>query len=289
MENKMRNVVLLGAVLLLGFSAEAAKLTGTLKKVADTGVITIGYNTDSSPFSFQDDSGAPIGYSVDLCRRIATATKEKLGLDKIEVKFVEITLEDRFDAVESGKIDIECSSSTITLSRLEKVDFTLMTFVTGGALVSKENAAIRTTGDLSGKTVAVARGTTTEIALNVFLKENLIDATVIVVDTDSEGMRQLDAGKVEAFAADQVVLIGQIVNTSDPESYVLSEDIFSFEPYGLSLRRNDADFRLIANRSLAQIYRTGQFKTLFNKWFGRVGLRPSPVLAAMYQLEALPE
>ncbi len=285
----MRNVVLLGAVLLLGFSAEAAKLTGTLKKVADTGVITIGYNTDSAPFSFQDDSGAPIGYSVDLCRRIATATKEKLGLDKIEVKFVEISLEDRFDAVESGKIDIECSSSTITLSRLEKVDFTLMTFVTGGALVSKENAAIRTTGDLSGKTVAVARGTTTEIALNVFLKENLIDASVIVVDTDSEGMRQLDAGKVEAFAADQVVLIGQIVNTSDPESYVLSEDIFSFEPYGLSLRRNDADFRLIANRSLAQIYRTGQFKTLFNKWFGRVGLRPSPVLAAMYQLEALPE
>ncbi len=285
----MRNVVLLGAVLLLGFSAEAAKLTGTLKKVADTGVITIGYNTDSAPFSYQDDSGAPIGYSVDLCRRIATATKEKLGLDKIEVKFVEITLEDRFDAVESGKIDIECSSSTITLSRLEKVDFTLMTFVTGGALVSKENAAIRTTGDLSGKTVAVARGTTTEIALNVYLKENLIDASVIVVDTDSEGMRQLDAGKVEAFAADQVVLIGQIVNTSDPESYVLSEDIFSFEPYGLSLRRNDADFRLIANRSLAQIYRTGQFKTLFNKWFGRVGLRPSPVLAAMYQLEALPE
>ena len=285
----MRNVVLLGAVLLLGFSAEAAKLTGTLKKVADTGVITIGYNTDSAPFSFQDDSGAPIGYSVDLCRRIATATKEKLGLDKIEVKFVEITLEDRFDAVESGKIDIECSSSTITLSRLEKVDFTLMTFVTGGALVSKENAAIRTTGDLSGKTVAVARGTTTEIALKFYLKENLIDASVIVVDTDSEGMRQLDAGKVEAFAADQVVLIGQIVNTSDPESYVLSEDIFSFEPYGLSLRRNDADFRLIANRSLAQIYRNGQFKTLFNKWFGRVGLRPSPVLAAMYQLEALPE
>ena len=285
----MRNVALLAAVLLFGFNAEAAKLTGTLKKIADTGVITIGYNTDSAPFSFQDDSGAPIGYSVDLCRRIATATKEKLGLDKIEVKFVEVTLEDRFDAVESGKIDIECSSSTITLSRLEKIDFTLMTFVTGGALVSKENAAVMTTGDLDGKTVAVARGTTTEIALNAYLKENLIDASVIVVDTDSEGMRQLDAGKIQAFAADQVVLIGQIVNTSDPESYVLSEDIFSFEPYGLGLRRNDADFRLIANRSLAQIYRTGQFKTLFNKWFGRVGLRPSPVLAAMYQLEALPE
>lgn len=285
----MRNVALLAAVLLFGFSAEAAKLTGTLKKVADTGVITIGYNTDSSPFSFQDDSGAPIGYSVDLCRRIATATKEKLGLDDLEVKFVEISLENRFDAVESGQVDIECSSSTITLSRLEKVDFTLMTFVTGGALVSKENAAIRTTDDINGKAVAVTRGTTTEAALTAHLKENLIDASVILVDTDSEGIRQLDAGKVQAFASDQVVLIGQIVNSGDPESYVLSEDIFSFEPYGLSLRRNDADFRLLANRSLSQIYRTGQFKTLFNKWFGRVGLRPSPILAAMYQLQALPE
>ena len=285
----MRKLVVLVTFLVLCFSAEAAKLTGTLKKVADTGVITIGYNTDSAPFSSQDDSGSPVGYSVDLCRRIATAAKDKLGLDDLEVKFVEVTLEDRFDAVESGKVDIECSSSTITLSRLEKVDFTLMTFVTGGSLVSKENAAIMTTDDINGKSVAVIRGTTTESALNAHLKENLIDASVVLVDTDSEGMAQLDAGKVQAFASDQVVLIGQIVNSGDPESYVLSEDIFSFEPYGLSLRRNDADFRLLANRSLAQIYRSGQFKKLFNKWFGRVGLRPSPVLIAMYQLQALPE
>jgi ABC-type amino acid transport substrate-binding protein len=285
----MRNAVVLTALLFFGFGAHAAKLTGTLQKVADTGVFTIGYNTDSPPFSFQDEAGAPVGYSVDLCRRIATATKDELGLKNLEVKFVEISLEDRFDAVESGKVDIECSSSTVTLSRLKRVDFTLMTFVTGGALVSKANASIMTTGDIGGKSVAVTRGTTTETALNAYLKESLIDADVVMVDTDSDGMRMLDEGKVQAFASDQVVLIGQIVNSGDPESYSLSEDIFSFEPYGLSLRRNDADFRLVANRSLAQIYRTGQFKTLFNKWFGRVGLRPSPVLAAMYQLQALPE
>jgi ABC-type amino acid transport substrate-binding protein len=289
MEKKMRNAVALMVFLLLGFSAHAAKFTGTLQKVANSGVITVGYNADSPPFSFEDEAGLPVGYSVDLCRRIATATKEKLGLKELEVKFVEITLEDRFSAVESGKVDIECSSSTITLSRLETVDFTLMTFVTGGALVSKAAAPIMTTGDVGGKSVAVTRGTTTEVALKEYLKESLIDASVVLVDTDSDGMKLLDEGKVQAFASDQVVLIGQIVNSGDPESYALSEDIFSFEPYGLSLRRNDADFRLLANRSLAQIYRTGQFKTLFNKWFGRVGLRPSPVLAAMYQLEALPE
>jgi ABC-type amino acid transport substrate-binding protein len=135
----------------------------------------------------------------------------------------------------------------------------------------------------------VAKGTTTEGSLRAYLKESLIDATVVVVETDSDGMNALNAGKVDAFASDQVVLIGQIVKSVDPASYVLSEDLFSFEPYGLGVRRDDAAFRLIANRSLAQIYRSGQFKALFNKWFGKVGLRPSPVLVAMYQLQALPE
>lgn len=285
----MQRITVFFLVLLFSFSAAAQKLTGTMKKIADTGVFTIGYNVDSFPFSFIDSSGAPAGYSVDLCRRIATATKEEIGMNSLDVKFVQVSLEDRFDAVESGKVDIECSSSTITLSRMEKVDFSLMTFVTGGGLVSKADAPIVTTGDLSGKSVAVAKGTTTEKSLREYLKESLIDATVVVVDTDSAGMNQLNAGKVDAFASDQVVLIGQIVNSVDPASYVLSEDVFSFEPYGLGLRRNDSEFRLVANRSLAQIYRTGQYKVLFNKWFGKVGLRPSPVLAAMYRLEALPE
>ena len=122
-----------------------------------------------------------------------------------------------------------------------------------------------------------------------YLKESLVDAEVILVDTDTEGMRLLNDGKVDAFASDQVVLIGQIVQSENPKDYVLSQDLYSFEPYGLMVRRNDADFRLVANRSLAQIYRTGQYQQLFERWFGRVGLKPSPVLAAMYRMEALPE
>ena len=285
----MRRAIVFIVVLFLNCSAMAQKLTGTLKKIADSGQITIGYNADSAPFSFLDPEGAPVGYSVDLCRRIATATEEELGLSDLNVKFVEVSLKDRFDAVKSGKIDIECSSSTITLSRQAHVDFTLMTFVTGGALVSKKTAPVITTGDVSGKTVAVIRGTTTETALRTHLKESLIDAKVVLVDSDTEGMQELNANRVQAFASDQVVLIGQMVQSGRPADYALSEDLYSFEPYGLALRRNDADFRLVANRSLAQIYRTGQFKQLFERWFGRVGLRPSPVLAAMYQLEALPE
>ena len=285
----MRRFIVLASLLTLSFGVSADKLTGTLKKIADSGSITIGYNGDSAPFSFVDETGNPVGYSVDLCRRIATATKEKLGLAKLEVKYVEVNLHDRFEAVESGKIDIECGSSTITLSRLARVDFTLRTFVTGGALVSKVDAPIRMTADIGGKIVAVIKNTTTESALRVYLEESLVDAELQLVDTDTEGMRLLDDGKVDAFASDQVVLIGQIVQSDDPKGYVLSQDLFSFEPYGLMLRRNDADFRLVANRSIAQIYRTGQYRALFERWFGRVGLKPSPVLVAMYRMEALSE
>jgi glutamate/aspartate transport system substrate-binding protein len=285
----MLRTLILSALLIFSFDAAAQKPTGTLKKIADTGVFTIGYNADSAPFSFHDPSGAPVGYSVDLCRRIATATKEKLGLSDLKVKYVQVSLKDRFDAVESGKIDIECSSSTITLSRLARVDFTLRTFVTGGALVSKTTTPIMNTSDLSGRSVAVSKNTTTEKALSEYVKQNLIDAKIVTVDTDAAGMQLLNEGRVQAFASDQVVLIGQIIQSESPGDYTLSQDLYSFEPYALTLRRNDADFRLVANRSLAQIYRSGQFKVLFERWFGKVGLRPSPVLAAMYQLEAIPE
>jgi ABC-type amino acid transport substrate-binding protein len=200
-----------------------------------------------------------------------------------------VTAKDRIDAVESGKVDIECGSTTMTLSRQERVDFTLMTFVTGGSLLSKTSDPVRMTGDLSGKSVAVLKNTTTMEALRDYLRESLIDATVIEVNSETEGMQQLDSGKVQAFAWDQVVLIGQVLKSGNPKDFVLAEDLFSFEPYAFMVRRNDAAFRLIANRSLAQLYRTEQYQPLFNKWFGSVGVRPSPVLAAMYKMQALPE
>jgi glutamate/aspartate transport system substrate-binding protein len=164
-----------------------------------------------------------------------------------------------------------------------------MTFVTGGSLLSKKSDPVKMTGDLGGKSVAVLKNTTTLVALKDYLRESLIDATIVEVDTGSEGMAQLESGKVQALARDQVVLIGQILKTVDPKEYVLAEDLFSFEPYAFMVRRNDAAFRLMANRSLAQLYRTEQYQPLFNKWFGSVGVRPSPVLAAMYKMQALPE
>jgi len=226
---------------------------------------------------------------VELCKRIATAVKDQLKLKDLKTTLVPLTSEDRLDAIINNRADIECGATTITLARSEKVDFTLMTFVTGGGLLSLANSGVDSLAGLAGKSVAVVTGTTSQAALQKYLQKNLIDAKVVAVPDRSEGMKQLQAKKVDAFASDQIVLIGEILSAPDPRAYSLGRDLFSYEPYGLVVRRNDADFRLVADRALAQLYRSGQIEGVFNRWFGEIGVQPTPVLQAMYQLQALPE
>jgi len=257
MNNSSHAARLMFALLLIfpGYELLAQDNEGTLEKIAKSGEIVIGYRTDASPLSYENADGQPSGYSVDLCRRIAAGVKTHLGMKDIETN----------------------------------VDFTLPTFVTGGSVLSLAAAEIKTFSDLSGKTVGVVKDTTTELQLRSYLEENLIDAEVIVVANRKEGMQRLNRKDIDAFASDQIVLVGQVIEALNPTQYALAEETFSFEPYGFVLRRNDADFRLVANKSLAQLYRSGQHIQIYNKWIGRIGIRPSPMLAAMYQLGMLPE
>jgi glutamate/aspartate transport system substrate-binding protein len=279
--------LLLAVVCVLVLPARAP--AGTLEQIKKSGEIRLGYRTDSLPLAFNDPSGQPSGYSVELCRRIAAAVKETLQLNDLKITYVPLASEDRMEAIASNKADIECGSTTMTLSREEKVDFTLMTFVTGGSLLSLADSGVSTMADLAGKSVAVVSGTTSEPALKSYLAKTLIDAKVVSVANREEGMKALDAKRVAAFASDQIVLIGQILQAAEPRKYALSHDLFSYEPYAFMVRRNDADFRLVADRALAQIYRSGQIEQLYQRWFGQVGVKPSPVLGAMYLLQALPE
>jgi ABC-type amino acid transport substrate-binding protein len=262
---------------------------GTLEKIARTGEFLIGYRADSSPLSYENSDGEPSGYSVDLCRRIAAGVKAHLGNKDIETKFVRISSDERISAVVGGKIDIECGSTTITLSRQEQVDFSLPTFVTGATVLSLTSSGIQSMSDLSGKKIGVAKDTTTVEQLEHHLKENLIDAEVVILADRTEGMTYLNRGGIDALASDQIVLIGQIIEALNPRQYALMNDIFSYEPYGFVVRRNDADFRLVVNRSLSQIYRSGQHADIFYKWIGRAGVNVPPILAAMFQLSTIPE
>ena len=283
-------ILLLAAIVIFPSSDLLAQGSeGTLEKIAKTGEFVIGYRTDASPLSYENADGQPSGYSVDLCRRIAAAVKAHLGKEDVETKFVPVTSDERISSVVTGKIDIECGSTTVTLSRQEQVDFTLPTFVTGGSVLSLAKNGIHDMSDLSGKKVGVVKDTTTVEQLRSYLQQNLIDANVVIVGDRKEGMNQLNRGDIEAFASDQIVLIGQVIEALYPKQYSLADETFSYEPYGFVVRRNDADFRLVANRAITQLYRSGQHIPIFNKWIGRIGIRPSPILVAMYQLNTLPE
>jgi glutamate/aspartate transport system substrate-binding protein len=269
--------------------ASAQQLSGTLQKINDTGTIVIGHSNASPPFSYLDHNKQPAGYSIDLCLRIVEAVKQRLARPDLAVKYVDLIAEDRIAEVVDGTVDIECGITTNTLSRQEQVDFTSMIFITGASLLLPAGSTVQSVGDLGGKRVTVVEGTTTETALRERLQQGLVDAKVILIKEYDQGMKLLEKGEVDAFAADQIVLIGLARAAKDPGKFALAPELFTYEPYALAVRRNDADFRLAANRALAQLYRTGQIAQVYDKWFGDWGGRPSRLLLAMYALNGLPE
>lgn len=286
----IRMILMASCILLLSLNVQSADWTGTMQKVKDTKRFVIGYAPDAAPLSFESESGEVVGYSVELCKRIAAAVKNELGLDELQVNYVPlVSPQNRMDAVVNGDIDIECGVSTVTLSRRAKVDFTLMTLITGASVLARQGSGIDSNIDLPGKNIAVVRGTTTEVVLNKFLDINEFDARVVPVDTHEVGMTLLNEGKVDAYSSDQIMLMGQMIRAEDQSAYVLAQDVFSFEPYAFMLRKDDSQFRLVADSALAQLYRTAGIQRLYHTWFGRFGIEQSPILMAMYQFQGLPD
>jgi ABC-type amino acid transport substrate-binding protein len=270
--------------------ADAQELTGTLKRVADSGEFRIGYVPDAPPMSFDDEDGNPTGYSIALCRSIASAVKKEVGLEEIKLSYVPLILpEDRINAVVNHTVDIECGATTITLSRREQVDFTLMTFITGGAVLSLTGNSINSVADLTGNTIAVIRGTTTHAAIRDYIDSNEFKLTLRMITGHNEGMELLNTGKVDGYASDRTMLVGQVVRSADRSRYSISRDVFSFEPYALMLARGDTDFRLVADRALARLYSTARIRRIYHDWIGRYGEPMTPIIEAMYQFQAVGE
>lgn len=274
--------------LTLTAAAQAQELNGTLKRVADSGTFTIGYVPDSAPMSFEDENGKPTGYSIALCRHVANAVKQAAGVEDLDIRYVPlISTEDRLSAVQNHTVDIECGATTVTLSRRERVDFSLMTFITGAAVLSSSAKPIRSIQDLSGKTVAVIRGTTTETGLKKFIAGNDYKITLRFIDTRNEGMELLNAGKVDGFASDRAMLVGQAFRSGDRSRYAITRDVFSFEPYALVLPRGDTNFRLVTDSALANLYRDARILRLYQDWFGRYGETMTPIMKALYEFQAV--
>jgi ABC-type amino acid transport substrate-binding protein len=240
--------------------------------------------------SFDDENGKPTGFSIALCGHVASAVKKAVGLEKLDIRYVPlISPDDRLSAVQNHEVDIECGATTVTLSRRELVDFSLLTFITGAAVVSLKSKPIGSIEDLSGKTVAVIRNTTTDAGLRKFITNNEYNITLRMIATHHEGMELLAAGKVDGYASDRAMLIGLVFRSKDRDRFTITRDVFSFEPYALMLPRGDTGFRLLIDRSLANLYRGARIRRLYQDWFGRYGEQMSPVLEALYEFQAVAE
>ncbi len=267
-------------------SAQKPALTGTLKKVLESGVITLGYREASVPFSSKNKEGKPAGYSVDLCLNVV----EQLKYDfkkPIEVRWVPVTIENRFPMVASGRIDMECGSSTNTLARRKLVDFSLLTFVDGATLLYRTDRGLGETSNFAGRRIGVVPGSTSEKAIQTgFAKVNPKPVVVAVKDHD-EGRDMLAKGEVDAYCSDRTILIGLALQMPNPRDVALLEQFLSYEPYGLVMRRGDPDFRLEVDRALSRLYRSGEISAIYRYWFG--ANPPSGLQRAMYTLDAIPE
>jgi ABC-type amino acid transport substrate-binding protein len=273
---------------LLPAPTSAQDLQGTLKKIKDSGTIVIGYREQSLPFSFRGDDGKPTGYSIDLCQRIVTGIQQQLKLPKLDVKWVAVTVDTRMTAVVNGTIDLECGSTTSSLSRQEQVDFSNMTFVDGASLLVKTTSNFATFQDLGGKKIGIIPGTTTDGALRTVLQKTSVTAQIVPVTDHLGGLAALESGSIDAYASDRVILIGLAATAKDPGQFAIAEHYLSYEPYGFMMRRGDAPFRLAVNRVLSSLYRSGEIVQIYGRWFGKLG-PPPKILIAMYALYALPE
>lgn len=264
----------------------AAGGKGTLDRIKAAKSITLGHRQSSVPFSSVGRDGKPVGYSIELCMQVATDIGRDLQIPDLAIKWVPVSVESRIGAVRDGTIDLECGSTTNTLSRQAEVDFSLTTFITGGSLLSLRGTSLT---DLAGLRIAVIPGTTTEQVLKEALaKAPAADVRLIPVKDHAEGRTAIENRSADAYASDRDILIGLALTAADPRRFVLAERYFSYEPYALMLRRGDLDFRLAVNRSLARLYRSGRILEIYNRWFGALG-DPNALIIAMYAIEGLPD
>jgi ABC-type amino acid transport substrate-binding protein len=262
---------------------------GTLEKIRTTKTIALGYRDSSVPFSYASPTKEPMGYSVDLCTRVVEDLRRDLTLPDLQVTWVPVSVETRVRALVNGTIDLECGSTTNTLSRQERVDFSLTTFITGASLLALAGSGV--SDQLGAIRIAVIPGTTTEQMVKSAIASmgaGADAAKLVAVKDHADGLAAVVDRRADVYATDRAILMGLVTSASNPRQFALLDRYLSYEPYALMLRRGDPEFRLAVNRSLARLYRSGQVLDIYRRWFGQWG-DPSPLTLGMYAVEGLPE
>ncbi|BAN27752.1 amino acid ABC transporter substrate-binding protein [Caballeronia insecticola] len=242
-------------------------LTGTLAKARNTGTIAVGYRDASVPFSYLDARKQPIGYSIELCKSLVSAIGDAVH-KRLDIRWVPVTPENRIDAVTSGRVDLECGSTTSNLERQKRVAFSPIIFVAGTKVLVKKGSPITSFRDLAGKKVAVTAGTTNEKALRDLDKKFGLGLQLQVVPDHAEGFARVADGRADAFATDDVLLYGLIAeNMTKGGAYQVVGDYLSYDPYGIMYRKNDPQLAQVVKDAFQQLAADGEIERQYKRWF----------------------
>ena len=261
--------VIATACLLAGASAPAKtqSLEGTLKKVKETGAITIGHRDSSIPLSYLDDKLQPIGFSIELCKHVVEAVKAKLGVPNLTVKYNPVTSATRIPLVANGTVDIECGSTANMTSRQKQVGFSYTFFVPQFKWITRTNNNIRTADDLAGKIVAVTAGTNTALFVNKMNNEAKLGMTIMQGKDHAEAFLLVETGRAGAWMEDDILIAGFRANAKNPTDFKLLDKSYPSDPYALMLRKDDNQFKTLVDETLAKLMHSGEFERLYAQWF----------------------
>ncbi len=256
--------------LLAGLTAHATHaqaLDGTLKKVKDSGAITLGIRESSFPLSYLDASQKPIGYHIDICMAITDAVKAKLALPKLEVKTQAVTSQNRIPLMVNSTIDLECGSTTNNADRLKQVAFAPTTYVTNVMMAVKKASGIKSLADLNGKPVATTTGTTSVQLIRANKAAQGISFREVYGKDHADSFLMLETDRAVAFVMDDNLLMGLIANSRNPQDYAIVGESLSVEPIAIMLRKDDPQFKALVDEAVGDMMKKGEITKLYAKWF----------------------
>ena len=264
---RTRLAVSLALTALFAMPVLAQDLTGTLKKVKETGAITIGYRESSIPFSYLDDKQQPIGYAMDLCGKVVDAVKAELKMPNLKVNLAPVTSGNRIPQLQAGNIDLECGSTTNSVERQKQVAFGPTYFVINVTAAVKKTSGIKQLADLSGKTISTTSGTTAVPLLKQYEKTKSADIKEIYGKDHAESFLLLSQDRTAAFVMDDILLAGQIANSGNPGDYTIIGESLRTEPYSMMLRKDDPQFKALVDKTISGVMKSGEINAIYAKWF----------------------
>jgi glutamate/aspartate transport system substrate-binding protein len=250
-------------------TVSAEELEGTLKKIKESGTITIGHRDSSVPLSYLDDKLQPVGFSLDLCRHVVEAVKAKLAMPNLKVAYNPVTSATRIPLVANGTVDVECGSTANMTARQKQVGFSYTFFVPQFKWIVRANSGINASDDLRGKSVAVTAGTNTAIFVNKLNNEGKLGMNIMQGKDHAESFLLVETGRASAWMEDDVLIAGFRANARNPADFTLLDKAYPSDPYALMLRKDDRQFKALIDETLAQLMRSGEFEKLYVHWFER--------------------